>query len=57
MYYTGVGKPQAMMRWVEANAGVGDLGELPHLDEEEKGRYKEQIEAREGRRRAKEGEL
>ena len=48
MYYTGLGKPQAMMRWVQENAeGVGELGELPHLNEEEKGRYKEQIVARE----------
>ena len=51
MYYTGVGKPQPLMKWVEENAeGVGPLGELPHLNDEEKGRYKEQIVARERRR-------
>jgi len=43
------------MRWVAEVVGW-ELGELPHLDEEEKVRYKEQIKVREERRRAAEEE-
>lgn len=39
------------MKWVEENGGVKNLGELPHLNEEEKVRYKEQIKVREDRRK------
>ena len=48
LYYSGVGKAQAMMKWVHDNVGVTfKMQELPHLNDEEKVRYKVQIEERE----------
>lgn len=47
-FYSGVGKVQEMMRWVQAQASVPfDLPNLPHLSEEQRVLYKEQIRQRE----------
>lgn len=47
-FYSGVGKPQEIMRWVAAQAAVPfTLPNLPHLTEEQKVLYKEQIRERE----------
>ena len=55
-WFSGVGKALELMRWAHANAAVPfDLPELPHLERDDVGLYKEQLEARERRRRG--GEL
>jgi len=47
-FYSGVGKVQEMMRWVQAQASVHfEMPNLPHLDEEQRVLYKEQIRQRE----------
>jgi len=57
LYYTGIGKVLPMMRWIEENGNTGVvLEELAHLNDEEKGRYKEQIVVRERERKRREGE-
>ena len=54
MYFSGLGKTQPIMRWVEQNAGIKfDLGELPHLNDGDKILYKEQIEERSNARKAR----
>ena len=47
-FYSGVGKPQEIMRWVASQAAVPfTLPNLPHLTEEQRILYKEQIRERE----------
>jgi len=54
-FYSGLGKVQPMMRWVQASSDVSfELPELCHLDPSEIEAYKHQVTERERRRR---GEL
>jgi hypothetical protein len=47
-YYTGVGKMQSMMKWIEKFASIPfELPNLPHLSEKEREMYKEQVRERE----------
>ena len=47
-FYSGVGKPQEIMRWVASQAAIPfTLPNLPHLNEEQRVLYKEQIRERE----------
>ena len=47
-FYSGIGKIQPMMKWVEKHASISiTLGNLPHLDDHQKGLYKEQVRERE----------
>lgn len=47
-YYSGVGKVQEMMLWVQAQASISfELPNLPHLNNEQVKLYKEQIRERE----------
>ena len=47
-YYSGVGKVQAMMKWVESFASIPfELPNLPHLSEKDRIAYKEQVRERE----------
>ena len=48
VFFSGVGKMQSMMKWVQQNAAVRfELPNLPHLTEEEAQRFKEQVRERE----------
>ena len=48
VFYSGVGKMQMMMKWVQDNAAVHfDLPHLPHLSPSEVGLYKQQVKERE----------
>jgi hypothetical protein len=48
VFYSGVGKMQAMMKWVQLNAAVPfALPHLPHLTPEEAVLFKEQVRERE----------
>jgi hypothetical protein len=43
-FYSGVGKVQPMMKWVQSHAGIPfDLPNLPHLSEADRVAYKEQV--------------
>jgi hypothetical protein len=61
VFYSGVGKMQMMMKWVQENAAVHfDLPHLPHLSPSEVDLYKQQVKEREeslAKQRAAEGEL
>jgi thiol-disulfide isomerase/thioredoxin len=47
-FYSGVGKVQEMMHWVQAQATIPfEMPNLPHLNEEQRVLYKEQIRQRE----------
>ena len=47
LFYSGVGKIQAMMKWVEAHASLPfALPELPHLKDSDKLLYKQQVSYR-----------
>lgn len=47
-FYSGVGKVQPMMKWVQAHAAIEfDLPNLPHLTEKDRVLYKEQVRQRE----------
>lgn len=49
-YFSGVGKVQAMMKWIHAHASIPfTLPNLPHLTEDQKIAYKEQVREREER--------
>jgi hypothetical protein len=58
-YFSGVGKPQEMMKWVHQHADITfELAHLPHLTEEQRLLYKQQIRDREEHLEAKaQGEL
>lgn len=48
IFYSGVGKMQMMMKWVQHNAALSfELPNLPHLNEEDVVRFKEQVRERE----------
>ncbi len=43
-FYSGVGKVQAMMKWVESHVTLSfELPNLPHLSEGDRVAYKEQV--------------
>lgn len=47
-FYSGVGKPQEVMKWIQKQSTIDfDLPNLPHLTEEQRVLYKEQIRERE----------
>lgn len=47
-YFSGVGKVQAMMKWIQAHASIPfHLPNLPHLTEEQRVAYKQQVRERE----------
>ncbi|RYH09855.1 hypothetical protein EON65_39880 [archaeon] len=47
-FYSGVGKVQQMMKWVQSNVGVDfTLPNLPHLTPKERELYKQQVRERE----------
>lgn len=47
-YFSGVGKVQPMMKWVQKHASIPfDLPNLPHLTEKDRIAYKEQVRQRE----------
>ena len=45
-YFSGFGKTKAIMDWTGKQLGL-DLGDLAHLNDEDKARFKEQVTARE----------
>ena len=48
IFYSGVGKIQQMMKWVQKHASIPfELPNLPHLNEEQVKLYKEQVRERE----------
>jgi hypothetical protein len=48
IFFSGVGKPQEIMKWVQKHAYIPfELPNLPHLTEEQRVLYKEQIRERE----------
>lgn len=56
-FYSGVGKVGPMMKWTHQQAGIPfNLPNLPHLTEEQKGLYKEQVRERERIRTERERE-
>ena len=47
-FYSGVGKPQEIMKWIASQAAIPfKLPNLPHLTEDQRKLYKEQIRERE----------
>lgn len=47
-YFSGVGKVQAMMKWIQQHASITfTLPNLPHLTEEQRVAYKQQVRERE----------
>jgi hypothetical protein len=47
-FFSGIGKPQEIMKWVQKHACIPfELPNLPHLTEEQRVLYKEQIRERE----------
>lgn len=47
-FYSGIGKVQPMMKWIQQQAGSPfELPSLPHLDETKRKAYKEQVRERE----------
>jgi len=46
-FYSGIGKMQEMMKWVQMHAGISfEIGNLPHLNDHQKNLYKEQVRER-----------
>jgi thioredoxin-like negative regulator of GroEL len=48
VFFSGIGKVQTLMKWVQKHAAVPfELPNLPHLNDEQVGMYKEQVRQRE----------